>query len=493
MAIEFLLPPLGEGIETGDVVSVLVAAGDTIAVDEPVVEIETDKATIEVPSPVAGRVERVAVAAGETIAIGQLILTLDGSAPGVAPTATQANAPDLTVAPASRSDLQTASQTPPSLPPEQVESAPASHEDAGPVPAATGVGPRKDTDVGRALPTTGRAAATPAGVGALPSPTEVDPAAVLPRMEHASKVDLQRARVLAAPSIRRLAREFGVDIGEVSGSGTRGRVTADDVKAHARRILTRARQATATPVESEPDLPDFSQWGVVERTRMSSVRRATARQMSRAWQAVPHVTQHDRADVTEFEAVRKKLKTRRPSLPLSVTAYTVKVLGAALETFPQFNASFDVGREEVIYKKYINVGIAVDTDRGLLVPIVRDVGAKSLSEISLEIASVAEKARARTITLEELQGGTFTVTNLGGLGGTLFTPIINHPEVAILGLSRSTFEPVLTGGISASFQPRLMMPLSLSYDHRVIDGADAVRFLRWVAERIEHPLLLDLP
>ena len=481
VAIEFLLPPLGEGIETGDVVSVLVAAGDIIAVDEPVVEIETDKATIEVPSPVAGRVERVAVAAGETIAIGQLILTLDGSAPGVAPTATQANAPDLTVAPASRPDLQTASQTPPSLLPEQVESAPASHEDAGPVPA------------GRALPTTGRAPATPVGVGALPSPTEVDPAAVLPCMEHASKVDLQRARVLAAPSIRRLAREFGVDIGEVSGSGTRGRVTADDVKAHARRILTRARQATATPVESEPDLPDFSQWGVVERTRMSSVRRATARQMSRAWQAVPHVTQHDRADVTEFEAVRKKLKTRRPSLPLSVTAYTVKVLGAALETFPQFNASLDVGREEVIYKKYINVGIAVDTDRGLLVPIVRDVGAKSLSEISLEIASVAEKARVRTITLEELQGGTFTVTNLGGLGGTLFTPIINHPEVAILGLSRSTFEPVLTGGISASFQPRLMMPLSLSYDHRVIDGADAVRFLRWVAERIEHPLLLDLP
>ena len=237
-------------------------------------------------------------------------------------------------------------------------------------------------------------------------------------MERASKVGLQRARVLAAPSIRRLAREFGVDIGEVSGSGTRGRVIADEVKAHARRILTRARQATATPVESEPDLPDFSQWGVVERTRMSSVRRATARQMSRAWQAVPHVT--------EFEAVRRKLKTRRPSLPLSVTAYTVKVLGAALETFPQFNASLDVG-------------------------------AKSLSEISLEIASVAEKARARTITLEELQGGTFTVTNLSGLGGTLFTPIINHPEVAILGLFRSTFEPVLTGGISGSFQPRLMM------------------------------------
>ena len=222
---------------------------------------------------------------------------------------------------------------------------------------------------------------------------------------------------------------------------------------------------------------------------MRSIRRATVRQMTRAWQAIPHVTQHDQADVTQFESVRKRLKKESPDIPLTVTAFTVKALAAALKKFPQFNASLDVAREEIIYKQYINIGVAVDTDRGLLVPVIKDADTKTLIQISLEISALAEKARSKSVTLDETQGGTFTVTNLGGLGGTFFTPIINYPEVAILGLSRSTYAPVL---VNQQFEPKLMMPLSLSYDHRLIDGADAVRFLRWVAEHIEQPLLLSL-
>ena len=430
MAIEFKLPELGENVETGDVVRVFVKAGDSIAADQPVVELETDKATIEVPAPVAGTVVQVAVSDGETIAVGQLILTIETSEGESTDTQPPAAAPEPSppVAPEPESG-RSQDPAPPPLPPVTSEPAPAAS------PAST----------------------------------------------------RSRRTVLAAPSVRRLAREFGVDVTEVPGSGARGRVSADDVKAYARRVLQSARDGSvSTP---EPELPDFTKWGRVERKRMRSIRRATVRQMTRAWQAIPHVTQHDQADVTQFESVRKRLKKESPDIPLTVTAFTVKALAAALKKFPQFNASLDVAREEIIYKQYINIGVAVDTDRGLLVPVIKDADTKTLIQISLEISALAEKARSKSVTLDEMQGGTFTVTNLGGLGGTFFTPIINYPEVAILGLSRSTYAPVL---VNQQFEPKLMMPLSLSYDHRLIDGADAVRFLRWVAEHIEQPLLLSL-
>jgi pyruvate dehydrogenase E2 component (dihydrolipoamide acetyltransferase) len=201
------------------------------------------------------------------------------------------------------------------------------------------------------------------------------------------------------------------------------------------------------------------------------------------------VTQHDRADITQFEAVRKKLKKESPGVPLTVTAFAVQVLSMALKKFPQFNASLDLARQEIVYKQYVNIGIAVDTDRGLLVPVITDADRKSLLEISNDISAMAEKARTKRVSVEDLQGGTFTVTNLGGLGGTAFTPIVNHPEVAVLGLSRAAYAPVF---VNQTFEPRMMLPLSLSYDHRLIDGADAVRFLRWVADRLEQPLLLSL-
>jgi len=444
VVIDFTLPELGENIETGDVVQVLVKPGDTIEADQPVLELETDKATIEVPSPAKGTVGQVAVKNGETVAVGQLILTLD--------TLDETDSTDTK--PSSAFDRSTSDrESRPSVPSEpEPRAAVDSHPDTPPPPA-------------EALRVT-----------AAPRPS-VSPPATRPIRT-----------TLAAPSVRRLAREFGVDVADVPGSGARGRVSADDVKAYARRVL-QAAHGSASSTSAELELPDFTKWGPVERTRMRSIRRATVRQMSRSWRTIPHVTQHDRADVTQFESVRKRLKKESPDIPLTVTAFTVMALAAALTKFPQFNASLDTTREEIVYKQYINIGVAVDTDRGLLVPVVKDAGRKTLVQISLEIAALAEKARSKTVALEELQGGTFTLTNLGGVGGTLFTPIINYPEVAILGLSRSTYAPVL---VNQQFEPRLMMPLSLSYDHRLIDGADAVRFLRWVAERIEKPLLLSL-
>ncbi len=431
MAFAFKLPELGENIETGDVVNVLVSVGDTLEVDQPVVELETDKATVEVPAPAAGKVIDIAVKAGDTIGVGQVILTISGT----------------------ESQDEAASAPTPAVPEPSPES-----ETVQPLSSPAPSPPK--TPVVSSAPT--------------PTPTTSEP---------------RVGKVLAAPSIRRLAREFGVDITTVKGSGARGRVTAEDVKVYARKVMEQARQGDAPPSSSlTVALPDFEKWGVVERTPMRGIRRATSRQMTQAW-TIPHVTQHDRADVGQFESARARFKKETPDVPLTVTAFAVKVLAAALKVFPQFNASIDVANGEVVYKQYVSIGVAVDTERGLLVPVVRQADQKTLTQISTEIAELAGKARSKALTLEELQGGTFTVTNLGGLGGTLFTPIINHPEVAILGLSRSTYEPVMVGG---AFQPRLMLPLSLSYDHRLIDGAAAVRFLRWVADRLEHPLLLGL-
>ena len=423
MATEVKLPELGEGVDQAEIVRVLVSVGDAVVADQPLLEIETDKATVEVPAPIAGTVTSVAVSAGATLAVGQPILT-----------------------------LETASAAP------------------------------SDTPTDR-TPATGPTTAAPAAVPPAPetSPTASVPSAALPPAPRPGR------RAQAAPSVRKLAREIGVDIDRVTGTGTAGRVSIDDVKAHARQALT-APQAEGTPIAA-PALPDFSRWGPIERTRMTGVRRTVARRMSQAWQTVAHVTQHDQADVSEFEAVRKTVKKTSPDLPLTITAFAVAVVAAALEQFPKFNASLDTASNEIIYKRYINIGVAVDSDRGLLVPVVKEADQKSLGVLSTEIATLAAKVRSKSVGPQDLEGGTFTITNLGGLGGTSFTPIVNYPEVAILGLSRTTPSPVY---VNDRFEARPILPLSLSYDHRLIDGADGVRFLRWIATRLEHPLLLEL-
>jgi len=315
--------------------------------------------------------------------------------------------------------------------------------------------------------------------------------------------------VAAAPSVRQLARELGIDIAKVPGSGPGGRITAEDVKQCARGIIsggavpTRAPGGTGTPNAKdrvwEPSpvegmarpLPDLSQWGDVERQPMTRTRRTIADTLSYAWSHIPHVTQYDRADITELESFRKAhaAEVEKAGSKLSVTSIVVKVIASALKVFPQFNASLDDQRDEIIYRKYCHIAVAVDTERGLLVPVIRDVDKKGILQVSVELAGLAARARDKQIMPDELMGGGFTVSNLGGLGGTNFSPVIYWPQVAILGVSRSTWEPMPR---EDGIQKRLILPLSLSYDHRVIDGADGVRFLHWIAQALEQPLLMML-
>jgi pyruvate dehydrogenase E2 component (dihydrolipoamide acetyltransferase) len=282
-----------------------------------------------------------------------------------------------------------------------------------------------------------------------------------------------------------LARELGVDLRLIRGSAPGGRVTQDDVRAFVRQLAARA----TTPVTrgQAPPLPDFGKWGPVERRPLDAVRRRTADQMSLAWSLIPHVTQHDQADITELDAFRRQQEGRGPKL--TVTAFALKAAAVALRQFEQFNATLDGASGQLILKRYYHVGVAVDTDRGLLVPVVRDVDKKSIHELAQELNDLAERARQKKVPVEEMRGGTFTITNLGGIGGTGFSPIINYPEVAILGLARARLQPAVREG---QVVPRLLLPLSLSYDHRVIDGADAARFTRRLAEMLENPLVMLL-
>ena len=426
--VEVRLPELGENIESGTVVSVLVKAGDAIAVDQPMLEIETDKAVAEVPAPVGGKVKAVHAVEGEKLEVGGLVLTVTTSdAPAAAPAApaAPAEAPAKPAA-APAPEAQTASSAQPSAP----RTAP------GPKPA------------GKPVP--------------------------------------------AAPSVRRLAREIGVDITEVKGTGPSGRISESDVKDHSRRKHTEAAPAApAAGAVPARDLPDFSRFGSTQREAMSNVRRKTAEHESFCWATVPHVFQFDKADVTDLEAWRSGVAKRIEAKggKLTVTAVLLKLCAEALRTFPQFNASVDTKTNEVVLKDYVNIGVAVDTPRGLLVPVVRDVDKKSITELSLELTELAGKARNGKLSLEDMQGGCFTISNLGGIGGTSFTPIVNWPEVAILGVSRTRVEPVFVDG---EFKPRQMMPVCLSYDHRVIDGADGARFIRWLVEALEQPLSMLL-
>ena len=460
--IEFKIPELGENVAGGDVTRVMVNVGDTIARDQPVVELETDKATIEVPSSVAGVVKEVKVKKGDKVKVGSLVLTLDdaggnGQKAAAPATAKPAAAP---AEPARRSS--------PPQPEPEAEAAP-QQQYAPPQPAKAE--PQKVVSMSRPQK---QAEAPPRQTPAQAPPRERGPAAP------------------ASPSVRRLAREVGVDINEVQGTGPAGRISLEDVKEHARRILSSVgtSRASGRPAAAVP-LPDFTKWGEVERQPMSNIRRKTAENLAHAWNAIPHVTQCDKADITAMEELRRKYRDQvaKEGGNLTVTAMLVKVLATAVQRFPQFNASLDLQSGEILYKKYVNIGVAVDTDRGLLVPVIRDVDRKNIQQIAIEINQAAEKARQKKLSLEEMSGGGMTISNLGGIGGTYFTPIVNWPEVAILGVSRGVMEPVWRND---QFEPRQMLPLSLSYDHRVIDGADAMRFLRWVVEAIEQPFLLSL-
>ncbi len=449
---EFRLQELGENISEGDLVRLMISPGAKVSEGQPVMELETDKAVVEVPSTVSGVVNEVKVKEGEKIKVGQVIFTLQRGAPSQAEPARPQRRPvehvsgqhgaRLAFQAAIRAEGKTEEQA---LPPDQPRPRPAAFS----MPVQLG-----------------KVAGT----------------------EH-------RGPVPAAPHTRRLAREIGVDIYEVKGTGPGGRISENDVKLHAKAALTAAATAAQAPARAghfvAPKLPDFAKWGKIERVSMRGVRRKTAEHLAESWNTIPHVTQHDRADITELEQLRARFapKAEQAGGKMTVTAIALKVCAAALKVFPQFNATIDMEKEEIIYKQYISIGVAADTDRGLLVPVIRDVDKKNIVELAVELSQLSQKARDKKITLADMEGGTFTITNLGGIGGTAFSPIVNHPEVAILGLSRSRMEPEWIGG---KFEPRLILPLSLSYDHRLIDGADAARFLRWVAEAFEQPFLLSV-
>ena len=445
---EFKLPELGENIDQGDLVRLMISPGSKVSEGQPVMELETDKAVVEVPSSVTGTVKEIKVKEGEKVKVGQVIFTLEGGASS----------------------------------PEKAKHAPVEHIS-------------EQHEARLSLQAAIRAEGKTAAQVFLPDqPPPLAPTAfAMPEQLGKVAGTEHRAPAPAAPHVRRLAREIGVDIYEVKGTGPGGRISEDDVKAFAKSLLTSAAAAGAAQGRqfAQPELPDFTKFGKVERVSMRGVRRKTAQHLWEAWTTIPHVTQQDKADITELEQLRARFapKAQEAGGKMTVTAIALKVCASALKVFPQFNASIDMSKEEIIYKQYINIGVAVDTDRGLLVPVLHEVDKKNIVELAAELTQLSKKARDKKLLPSEMEGGTFTITNLGGVGGTGFSPIVNFPEVAILGLSRSSMEPVWMNG---KFEPRQVLPLSLSYDHRLIDGADAARFLRWIAEAFEQPFLLSV-
>ncbi len=436
---EIKLPHLGENIESGQVVSILVSVGDHIDKDQNILEVETDKASIEVPADAGGVVKKIHVNDGDTITIGQVILSLQEKIE-------------------SQSDGQTTVSS--KAAPSDSEEVPM--EDKVEAPPTNDANEIDDADNRPSIP-----------VSASP---------VIRDRQHS-------ALVPAAPSTRRFAREIGIDIGSVPGTGAKGRILIEDVKAFAKRINLGVASGSGNGTIETRLLPDFTKWGETQSVPMSNVRRATAEHLSHAWRSIPHVTQFDKADITELDKQRKVCGQRDEfaDAKLTITGILMKIVSDALRQFPQFNSSIDIPNKTIIHKSYCNIGIAVDTDRGLIVPVVRKVDEKNLVELSSELTGIAQKARDRKVGVEDMQGGTFTISNLGGLGGTAFTPVVNWPEVAILGIAKSQIEPVYIAG---QFQPRTVVTLALSYDHRAIDGADGVKFLRWIVDALENPMVL---
>jgi len=411
---EVVIPDIGD-FDSVEVIEVLVDAGDTIAAEDSLISVESDKATMEIPAPEAGVVKEVKVSVGDQVSQGSLILLLEpsGDVPAEAAPVTQESTP-----------------------------APVASKPAAPAPQPVAQPPHHR-----------------------PSPT--------------AKIDeVSFARAYASPSVRKFARELGVDLGRVAGSGRKGRVIKDDVKAFVKQALTQGTGGGGLAVAPMPDI-DFSQWGEIESQKLSKINKLTGKFLHRNWVTIPHVTQFDQADITELDALRKTMAAEYKDKGIKITmlAFLIKAVVAGLRELPRFNASLDACGENLILKHYFNIGIAVDTPDGLVVPVVRDADSKSLVDIAAELGEISQKARDKKLKPSDMQGGCMTISSLGGIGGTQFTPIVNAPEVAILGVSRHKMTPVWNG---ETFEPRLMLPLSLSYDHRVVDGADGARFTRFM-------------
>ncbi len=437
MPKEFRLPSLGENISEATIGKILVKIGDTIKKGQPVLEIETDKAVAEIPSTLDGKIMEIHVKEGQKVKPGVLIFTMEEkTAVGAVSSEAPTSPPIEEKAPAVKKEMPVSTPVEKTVPLRP--------------PLVTGVSGQK------------------------------------------AKSDIP---ILASPSVRRLARELGVSLEEVPASDPSGKISAEDVMAYHKRITEGGTISQPEPISVITTEETTSiqinastakdSWGPILVEPMTTIRKKTAEQMMRSL-SIPQVTHFDKANITQLEQLRETWAKKIQSAGgrLSILIFTLKIVAEALKKFPKFNSSIDLEKEQIVYKKYYHIGVAVDTEHGLLVPVLRDVDKKSIKEISIELTQLAEKTRQRKLSLEELQGATFTISNLGGLGGNGFTPIVNAPQVAILGMSRSSMEPVYQNG---NFVPQLMLPLSLSYDHRVIDGAESARFVRWICNALENP------
>jgi pyruvate dehydrogenase E2 component (dihydrolipoamide acetyltransferase) len=437
---DVLLPDIGD-FESVEVIEILVSEGDEVSVEESLLTLESDKATMEIPSPHGGMVQQLKVKVGDRVSEGDLILTIEAG------------------------DSESAAQD-------------ESSSGSALAPAAEEI-----ETVQAPAPSPNEVSASSEGADRRPGDKEVQ----IPPVPENPMISSERHKPHASPSVRRLARELGVDLSLVKGHGPKQRVLKEDVQSFVKQSLRRGEASRSTrgsfEMPSGPDV-DYSRFGVVESQPLGRIKKISAAHLHRCWLTVPHVTQFDEADITELEAFRKAQKSlaEQRDVRLTLMPFLMKSVAAALVEMPAFNASLDSEGEALIYRHYVNIGVAVDTPNGLVVPVIRDVDKKSVFELAAELMAVSERARAGKLAPADLQGGCFSISSLGGLGGTAFTPIVNAPEVAILGVSRSTMQPVWDG---SDFQPRLMLPLSLSYDHRVIDGAEGVRFTRLLASLLE--------
>jgi pyruvate dehydrogenase E2 component (dihydrolipoamide acetyltransferase) len=442
------VPDLGD-FKDVEVIDVLVAEGDEVAREAPLVTLETDKATMDVPAEAAGRIVEIRVSRGDRVSKGDALAVIEaaGEAAAAAPAGEDA---------ASKEAADKGASGKPAVEP--------AAEPAGSKPAP-------------AAPAAATAPEPPAAAARV-----AEPSGTLPPIEEAGF-----SRAHAGPSVRRFARELGVDLGRVKGSGVKGRITHDDVKAWVKAALAGGATAGAGPALPRVPEVDFAAFGPVESLPLTRVQRISGPRLHASWVNIPHVTQHDEADITDLEVLRGELKERASASGIKLTplAFILRACARVMADFPRFNAS--LAGEQLVLKKYLHLGFAADTPNGLVVPVIRDADRKDVYELARELAALSEKARAGKLAAAEMQGGCFTVSSLGGIGGTAFTPIINAPEVAILGVSKARMRPVWRDG---EFVPRLMLPLSLSYDHRVIDGAEAVRFIVALSKALAEPRAL---
>jgi pyruvate dehydrogenase E2 component (dihydrolipoamide acetyltransferase) len=467
MIKEITIPEISENVTSGSVVEVLVEPGQMVAVDDPVIEFETEKAVVEIPSPFAGKITEVLVKAGDELNVGDAVAKLETDAE-------------------EQPEKETPQEQPQQEETEKAEELAAESEPSRSEETREARKSEADTAKESKQDTREQDDKTPEQYGAEESGRE---------RSHTEEKKKTPPPVPASPSVRRLARELGVDIHEVTTAGPDQRISADDVKTYVKQHQNDRKQggeaALAAPSGNGSAMPDFSRWGEVEEQELSAVRRLTAESVSFSHQTVVPVTQFEEADITAVEAFigRHSDKVADQGGKLTLTAVLMKICALALLRFPHFNASIDLADNRLILKKYVHIGMAVDTQRGLLVPVVRDVDRKSILELAVEIVDLAQRTRNKKIKPDEMEGGTFTISNQGGIGGKGFTPVVLWPQTAILGVSRTVTKPRYING---EFQPRAMLPIALTYDHRIVDGADAARFAGWLRECLEHPLTLHL-